>query len=211
MKGKLLISATAYVVARVSEYRDAIKIQDPPVTCVPLRRDSFSSSNRSISWIMATSFSASCSTAARSQSSSHLSFVWPSMARTPINRSSSQLEGGVNNYIFLRRSGQYRLLCSDSPGLQRSPYRRHISGVRGFASSLGSDSRPVPRHTEQRIRDLCALAVTTPAEQIDGVLADLRSAIDEHVRMAREALGPQAANIAMLDSAMSESTSEEIL
>jgi hypothetical protein len=69
----------------------------------------------------------------------------------------------------------------------------------------------VPRHTEQRIRDLCALAVTTPAEQIDGVLADLRSAIDEHVRMAREALGPQAANIAMLDSAMSESTSEEIL
>jgi hypothetical protein len=69
----------------------------------------------------------------------------------------------------------------------------------------------VPRHTEQRIRDLCALAVTTPAEQIDAVLADLRSAIDEHVRMAREALGPQAANIAMLDSAMSESTSEEIL
>jgi hypothetical protein len=55
------------------------------------------------------------------------------------------------------------------------------------------------------------LAVTTPAEQIDVVLADLRSAIDEHISLARVALGAQAANIAMLDSAISESASEKTL
>jgi hypothetical protein len=67
----------------------------------------------------------------------------------------------------------------------------------------------VPRHTEQRIRKLCALAVTTPAEQIDVLLTDLRSAIDEHVSLAREALGVQASNIAMRDSTALESAGEE--
>jgi hypothetical protein len=70
----------------------------------------------------------------------------------------------------------------------------------------GSDSRPVPIHTEKKIVDLCTSALKAKGKELESILADLRFAIDEHVSLAREALGAQAANIAMRDSAASESS-----
>lgn len=58
----------------------------------------------------------------------------------------------------------------------------------------------VPRHTEDRIRDLCfrAVAAKTPAD-IDCVLSDLRVALEEHIRLAKVSLGGQVATLATLE------------
>jgi hypothetical protein len=68
----------------------------------------------------------------------------------------------------------------------------------------------VPRHTDKRIYDLCASALKAKGEEIDSILAELRSAIEEHVSLARESLGAQATTIAMRDSAASEPTEESL-
>jgi hypothetical protein len=68
----------------------------------------------------------------------------------------------------------------------------------------------VPRHTDNRIQDLCASALKAKGEEIDSILAGLRSAIYEHVSLARKSLGVQAANIALRDSAALESTEESL-
>jgi hypothetical protein len=60
----------------------------------------------------------------------------------------------------------------------------------------------VPAHTEARIQELCTevLAAKTQAD-VDRVLPELRSALEEHVRLAKESLGTQIATITSLDDA----------
>jgi hypothetical protein len=51
----------------------------------------------------------------------------------------------------------------------------------------------MPAHTESRILELvsAALAATTE-EDVDRVLPELRSALRDHIRLAKESLGAQA-------------------
>jgi hypothetical protein len=57
----------------------------------------------------------------------------------------------------------------------------------------------VPAHTDARIQRLCteALAAKTQAD-VDRILPELRSALEEHVRLAKESLGTQIATITSL-------------
>jgi hypothetical protein len=61
---------------------------------------------------------------------------------------------------------------------------------------------------EQKIRDLCGRAIASPADQVDAVLFELRQALDEHFKVARESLGKQAAAISILDRATLESSDQ---
>jgi len=60
----------------------------------------------------------------------------------------------------------------------------------------------VPPHTEARIQQLCseALAAKTLAD-VDRILPELRSALEEHIRLAKESLETQVAAITSLDAA----------
>ena len=60
----------------------------------------------------------------------------------------------------------------------------------------------VPAHTEARIQQLCteALAANELAD-VDRILPELRSALEEHVRLAKESLEAQVATITSLDAA----------
>jgi hypothetical protein len=61
----------------------------------------------------------------------------------------------------------------------------------------------VPAHTEARIQQqLCteALAAKTLAD-VDCILPELRSALEEHVKLAKESLETQIATITSLDAA----------
>jgi hypothetical protein len=59
----------------------------------------------------------------------------------------------------------------------------------------------VPRFTEARIQKLCAdaLAVTNEYD-IERVMTQLRSALEEHVRLAHESLDPHATSLSLFDS-----------
>ena len=58
----------------------------------------------------------------------------------------------------------------------------------------------MPAHTEVPIRQLCAqvLAAKTP-EEVDRLINELRTALEEHVVSAKDSLEVQASNIAVLD------------
>lgn len=60
----------------------------------------------------------------------------------------------------------------------------------------------MPPHTEARIQQLCseALAAKTLAD-VDRILPELRSALEEHIRLAKESLETQVAAITSLDAA----------
>jgi hypothetical protein len=60
----------------------------------------------------------------------------------------------------------------------------------------------VPAHTEALIQQLCteALAAKTQAD-VDRILLELRSALEEHVKLARDSLETQIATITSLDAA----------
>ena len=60
----------------------------------------------------------------------------------------------------------------------------------------------MPVHTEVRIQQLYteALAAKTLAD-VDRILPELRSALEEHVKLAKESLETQIATIASLDAA----------
>jgi len=60
----------------------------------------------------------------------------------------------------------------------------------------------LPAHTEARIQQLCteALAAKTQAD-VDRILPELRSALEEHVKMAKDSLETQIATITSLDAA----------
>ncbi len=59
----------------------------------------------------------------------------------------------------------------------------------------------MPAYTEARIKQLCleALAAETVAD-IDRVLAELRAALDEHIRLAKDSLETYARNIALIEA-----------
>jgi hypothetical protein len=57
---------------------------------------------------------------------------------------------------------------------------------------------------EAKIQRLCAEALTlTEQADIERVMTELRSAIEEHVRLARESLTAQAATLSKRDSEQS--------
>jgi hypothetical protein len=59
----------------------------------------------------------------------------------------------------------------------------------------------VPHYTEARIEQLCtqAIAVRDP-EDIQNVILELRSALELHIRLAKESLETQASTISALNS-----------
>jgi hypothetical protein len=59
----------------------------------------------------------------------------------------------------------------------------------------------VPQYTETRIQQLCtqAIAVKT-SEEVERVIAELRSALELHIRLAKESLETQASTISALSS-----------
>jgi hypothetical protein len=58
----------------------------------------------------------------------------------------------------------------------------------------------VQRETDQRVQRLCKeiLAATTKAE-VERILPELRAALEEHIRLAKDSLELQAKAIALLD------------
>jgi hypothetical protein len=59
----------------------------------------------------------------------------------------------------------------------------------------------VPEHTDARIQQLCkdALEAKTP-EQLEHVIPELRLALEEHIRLAKESLKVQRSSIAARDA-----------
>ena len=59
----------------------------------------------------------------------------------------------------------------------------------------------MPAHTEARIHQLCteALAAKTQSD-VERVIPELRSALEEHIRLAKESLKAQVDNFAILDA-----------
>jgi hypothetical protein len=59
----------------------------------------------------------------------------------------------------------------------------------------------MPRFTEERIKRLCSEAVSAEGrEDFDRVIAELRSALEEHIRLARESLQSRAGVLPALNS-----------
>jgi hypothetical protein len=60
----------------------------------------------------------------------------------------------------------------------------------------------MPAHTDARIHQLCteALAAKTQAD-VNRIIPELRSALEEHIRLAKESLAAQVSNIVSLDAA----------
>lgn len=65
--------------------------------------------------------------------------------------------------------------------------------------------RSVPQYTEARIQQLCtqAIAVRDPAA-IESVIVELRSALELHIRLAKESLETQVSTISALNSKTGE-------
>jgi hypothetical protein len=60
----------------------------------------------------------------------------------------------------------------------------------------------MPHYTEAKIQRLCTEAISAKSEEdIERIVKELRSALEEHVRLAKESLKAQAASLALLDSA----------
>jgi len=56
-------------------------------------------------------------------------------------------------------------------------------------------------HTEDRIRQLCRKAITVQTDaEVEAIIPELRSAIHEHIVLAKELLEGQASAIAFLDT-----------
>lgn len=72
------------------------------------------------------------------------------------------------------------------------------SHVARWFGNLGS----MPAHTEARIHQLCteALAAQSQAD-VNRIIPELRSALEEHIRLAKESLTVHASSIAALDAA----------
>jgi hypothetical protein len=68
----------------------------------------------------------------------------------------------------------------------------------------------MPRSTEVRIQQLCqeALAAKTSAE-LERVIPELRAALEEHTRLAKESLSGQRNRIAARDSASETETKKD--
>jgi hypothetical protein len=58
----------------------------------------------------------------------------------------------------------------------------------------------VRRFTEQRIHELCSEVGTAKGADLERVLKELRSALEEHISLAKDTLTAQASNISRFDS-----------
>lgn len=63
----------------------------------------------------------------------------------------------------------------------------------------------MPQFTEMRIRELCTEAITvrTP-EDVERVVGELRSALELHIRLAKESLEGQASTFPVLNSRVND-------
>jgi hypothetical protein len=60
----------------------------------------------------------------------------------------------------------------------------------------------VPLYTEARIQELCKQILAAKSdEDIERVVPELRAALEEHIRLAKDSLRVQRINIAALDAA----------
>jgi hypothetical protein len=60
----------------------------------------------------------------------------------------------------------------------------------------------MPAHTEARIHQLCREALTARTLEDTGrIVPDLRSALEEHIQLAKDSLGAQAHALSVLESA----------
>jgi hypothetical protein len=60
--------------------------------------------------------------------------------------------------------------------------------------------QPMPKHTEARIQQLCAQALTVETKaDADRIIAELRAALAEHITLAKNSLGQQTRVVAVLD------------
>jgi hypothetical protein len=68
----------------------------------------------------------------------------------------------------------------------------------------------VPLYTESRIKNLCseALGAKTQAD-IERVLEELRTALEEHILLAKESLEVQVGNFSLLNKVARKSSSKE--
>jgi hypothetical protein len=59
----------------------------------------------------------------------------------------------------------------------------------------------VPQFTEARIRELCTEAITVRgSEDVERVIGELRSALELHIRLAKESLEVQASTFPVLNA-----------
>jgi hypothetical protein len=59
----------------------------------------------------------------------------------------------------------------------------------------------VPAHTEARIHQLCSEAIVAQTQSdVDRIVTELRAALEEHVRLAKQSLEGQITSITALDA-----------
>ncbi len=59
----------------------------------------------------------------------------------------------------------------------------------------------MPQHTEARIQQLCREVIAAKTEaDVQRILPELRSALQEHIRLAKDSLEAQASTVSLLDS-----------
>ena len=62
----------------------------------------------------------------------------------------------------------------------------------------------MPAYTEERIRQLCAEALAAKSQtDVDRIVPQLRAALEEHVKLAKESLKSQMSTIHALDAVAS--------
>jgi len=60
----------------------------------------------------------------------------------------------------------------------------------------------VPLHTEARIQQLCSEALSAKNQaDVERIVRELRAALEEHIRLAKDSLEGQVNNIAVLSAA----------
>jgi hypothetical protein len=58
----------------------------------------------------------------------------------------------------------------------------------------------MPLHTEARIQQLSTLALEAKTQaDVERIVRELRAALEEHIRLAKDSLGGQASTIALLN------------
>ena len=63
----------------------------------------------------------------------------------------------------------------------------------------------MPLHTEARILQLSTVALLAKTQaDVEQIIRDLRAALEEHIRLAKDSLGGQASTIALLDELSSK-------
>ena len=68
----------------------------------------------------------------------------------------------------------------------------------------------MPAHTEARIHQLCTEALTAQTQSdVERIIPELRAALEEHVRLAKDSLEGQLGSISALDALSAKSHPHE--